>query len=98
MAETLHVLALWKAKPGREDELRALLAGLVEPTRTEEGCLRYELLESREDPGAFAFVEAWKDQDALDDHFNTEHVADALSRASELVAREPDLLRYRQVR
>ncbi|MCZ7625993.1 MAG: hypothetical protein C3F12_11490 [Candidatus Methylomirabilota bacterium] len=32
------------ARPGRVDELRAVLQGLVEPTHKKPGCVTYKLL------------------------------------------------------
>ncbi len=93
--ETLKVIARIKARPGKIDEMRALLASLVEPTRAESGCLRYELLHNLTDPADFTFVEEWRDAAALESHFNTEHIKGALTRLQELAAEPMDLRRYR---
>ena len=45
----------FRAVPGKAHELRAELLGLVGPTRAEDGCLRYDLHVSREEPDVFAF-------------------------------------------
>ena len=50
------------ARPGKEDELRALLRGLIEPTRREPGCVTYELLQNTADPTDFTFVEEWSSE------------------------------------
>ncbi len=93
--ETLKVIARIKARPDKVDEMRALLAGLVGPTRAEPGCLRYELLHNTADPTDFTFVEEWSGDHALESHFNTEHVKAALTRFQELAAEPMDLRRYR---
>jgi quinol monooxygenase YgiN len=93
--ETLRVIARIKARPEKIDEMRALLAGLVGPTRAEPGCLRYELLHNLADPSDFTFVEEWRDDTALESHFNTEHIKQALTRFQELSAEPMDLRRYR---
>ena len=93
--ETLKVIARIKARPEKVDEMRALLAGLVTPTRAEAGCLRYELLHNLTDAADFTFVEEWRDAAALESHFNTEHVRAALARFQELAAEPMDLRRYR---
>ncbi|TAK94934.1 MAG: antibiotic biosynthesis monooxygenase, partial [Verrucomicrobia bacterium] len=41
--KTITVVATFKARPGKESELRAALIGLVAPTRKEAGCLNYDL-------------------------------------------------------
>lgn len=95
MAEkTLRVIALLKAKPNKSGELRTLLTGLLEPTRKESGCIRYELLENRNDPTELAFVEEWQDEAALEAHFGTPHIQNALERFPQLLAEELDVRRY----
>ena len=93
--ETLKVIARIRARHEKIDEMRALLSGLVGPTRAEPGCLRYELLHNLTDPSDFTFVEEWRDDAALESHFNTEHIRAALARFQELAAEPLDLRRYR---
>jgi quinol monooxygenase YgiN len=62
-----------EAAQGREEELAALLKTLVGPTRSEPGCLGYELNTSTEKPGAFLFYEKFADQAALDAHVSSAH-------------------------
>ena len=95
--ETLRVIAHIRARPEKIEEMRALLTGLVQPTRAESGCLRYELLHNAADPTDFTFVEEWRDDSALESHFNTEHVKAALARFQEVAAEPLDLRRYRAV-
>jgi (4S)-4-hydroxy-5-phosphonooxypentane-2,3-dione isomerase len=40
----------------------------------EEGLIRYEMLQSREDPGHFTFVDLYRDQRAYDTHLRYEHL------------------------
>lgn len=65
----------FRAAPGRREELRAELLALVGPTRAEDGCLRYDLHESTDDPDVFAFYEVWRDRAAHAAHDATPHVA-----------------------
>jgi len=92
--ETLRVVAHLVAKPDKVRELRDLLAGLITPTRAEPGCITYELLQNQEHPTEFTFVEEWTSGSALDDHFTTEHIKDALSKTPDLLAVELDLRKY----
>lgn len=96
--ERLHILARLRAKPDRIEDLRFLLEGLVAPTRAEPGCIRYELWRNREDPAEFTFVEEWAGDEALQAHFETQHVEDALDRFPELLETELDLRRYSLIR
>ena len=55
--QAVRVVARIVARPGRVEELCALLRGLIEPTRREPGCVTYELLQNTPDPTDFTFVE-----------------------------------------
>jgi quinol monooxygenase YgiN len=55
----LFIVVGLRAKAGREDELRRDLSELVEPSRNEEGNIRYDLFEDQDEPGRFVFVEEW---------------------------------------
>ena len=44
MAATVHVIARWVAKAGKEDELKGILTALIPPSRREIGCYQYDLL------------------------------------------------------
>jgi quinol monooxygenase YgiN len=69
------VLAILYAKEGREDELRTNLIAVVEPSRKEEGSLRYELFVQQDDPRRFVFAEHWADTDAQQKHHTkSEHI------------------------
>lgn len=92
------VIARVVAAPGRDEDLRVVLEGLVAPTRAEPGCLRYDLVRDRAEPGVFTFVEEWSDDAALDRHFQTPHFIAAGERLGPLVAEAPDIRRCVKVR
>jgi quinol monooxygenase YgiN len=94
MADGFRVVARIKAKPEKVEEVRALLSGLIEPTRKESGCVGYELLQNREDSTDFTFVEEWASDAAFKQHFETEHLRHALSKVPELTAENPDIRTY----
>jgi quinol monooxygenase YgiN len=94
MAATVHVLARYVAKAGKEDALKSVLIGLVPPTRRELGCYQYDLLEDSSDAKQFCFVEKWDDAAALDQHLATSHMKAALVQVEALVETPPDIRRY----
>ncbi len=95
---TVRVVARMIAKPETIAELQSVLTGLVEPTRVEEGCVSYELLQNVADSTDFTFVEQWSTDAALDAHLASPHLQAALERLGDLLAGEPDIQRYRLVR
>jgi quinol monooxygenase YgiN len=94
----VRVVARVVARPGKVNELRALLRGLVEPTRRESGCVTYELLQNTTDPTDFTFVEEWRSEKELDAHLQSPHLRNARVRLPELAAADPDIRRYTVVR
>jgi quinol monooxygenase YgiN len=86
MAE-VRVIARCVSREGKQDQLRALLQGMLAPTRAEAGCGLYELYES-DSGGRFYFYEKWASQAALDQHIATPHFKHLEQHLGELV-REP---------
>ncbi|MBW3671648.1 MAG: antibiotic biosynthesis monooxygenase [Acidobacteria bacterium] len=97
MSDPLHLIAMFTAKPGKAEALRELLEGLIEPTRAEPGCLDYRLMADGEDEHRFVFVEEWRDDAALDAHFETSHLQEALTKFPELLDGELELRRLKLV-
>jgi quinol monooxygenase YgiN len=91
---SVRVIALFQAKPGREAELINLLSGLTGPTRAEEGCISYELLQKNDDPTSLAMVEEWAGPEALRAHSKSEHLLKAQGAVADLVAAPPDIRLY----
>jgi quinol monooxygenase YgiN len=91
---TVHVIARLTARPDTVAALYTLLLSLIEPTRQEPGCLRYELLQNAADPTDFTFVEEWADSAALEAHSATPHLHAVLAQAPALLVMAPDIRRY----
>lgn len=85
----LQVVATITAKSGSESIVRDALTDLVSGTRTEEGCMVYELFQSAADPTVFVTLETWRDQDDLTAHMQTPHVQQAFAIAGEHLAGPP---------
>ncbi|TKC92343.1 antibiotic biosynthesis monooxygenase [Trinickia terrae] len=84
----ISVVAVNVAKAGKEDELAALLSGLIAPTANDAGMIRYELHRDLDDPGIFVFHEIWESRKALDAHLSTEHIARYRQLSPDLVERK----------
>ncbi len=97
LPDHLIVIAEISAKVGAEDELKTHLLALVEPTRKEEGCLRYDLHVNGSHPGDFVFLETWTSREALDRHMQTPHFLTFASGTKELLAAPPRILMCRQI-
>ena len=64
----VSVVARMRAREGMAELLGEEAGRLVEPTRSEEGCLNYDLHRGIEDPSVFFFYENWRSQQDLDEH------------------------------
>jgi len=70
---TFTMVARMVAKPDRGEALKAELSKLVAPTRAEDGCLRYDLHQSLDEPRAFLFFEDWESEAHWRAHCDTPH-------------------------
>lgn len=68
------ILAQLTAKDGKEAEMRAALAEMLDPTHKEDGCICYLLHQAKDDKRKFMFYEQWASQAALDAHGKSDHM------------------------
>jgi quinol monooxygenase YgiN len=94
MPATVHVVARYIARSGKEEEVKTVLTALVAPSRREIGCYQYDLLRNPADPREFCFVERWDSEKALDEHAASAHLTAARSQVEGLVEGPPDVRRY----
>lgn len=62
-----------KIKPEKVDAFVAAAKDVIEKSRAEAGCISYSLYQDPHDKTVFLFFEEWKNQEAVDVHFETEH-------------------------
>lgn len=84
----VSVFASFRPHPGREADLRTLLEWMVDRTRAEAGCERYDLYEERDAGGTLHLFERYRDQDALEAHRGTDHYVEYRRQVADLL-REP---------
>jgi quinol monooxygenase YgiN len=84
----LTVIAIATAKPGKEEQLKAELSALVAPSRTHDGCINYDLHQSKENTGEFMFHENWESAKHLEDHIAQPVLQDFIAKSSELLAQD----------
>ena len=87
------VVAHVRAKPGKEQELRALTLPLVAKVRAEPNNLLYFLQEDRESPGHFVFYEIFASKADFDAHNATAHVQAWFARLPELADGDVQVMR-----
>ncbi|RVJ88085.1 putative quinol monooxygenase [Sinorhizobium meliloti] len=71
----LHLIAVLYAKDGKEQEVRRDLTAVSEASGKEDGNIRYNLFQDRNDPRRFVILEHWRDEAAQDRHHNhSDHI------------------------
>ncbi len=91
---TLRVVARLAAFPDKVAELKFLLLSIIEPTRQEQGYIKYELLQNQADPTDFTFVEEWESAALLEQHLASNHIQAAVQQLEGLAVGPPDIRRY----
>ena len=71
----LTIVAHIAANPDKIDLVKAELEKLVPITRSEQGCIQYDLHQDNENPAHFMFYENWENRDLWQAHMNASHLA-----------------------
>ncbi len=97
MENTLIVVAEVKAKAGCEAELKKRVMALVAPTRSEAGCVQYDLHECDTEPGRFLFYEIWASRAAWDSHMKEPHLVDYVAHVDEFLGEPGRVKTYAKI-
>lgn len=93
--ETVHVIAIITAKPGRRAELLQAFQANVPNVHAEEGCIEYVATVDAEGAGdvqtrfgenTFVVVEQWASLDALKAHSAAPHMTAYAAKTKDLIA------------
>lgn len=71
----LTIVANIHAKADKVDLIKAELQKLIEITRSEDGCIQYDLHQDNENPAHFLFFENWESRELWQKHMNAPHLA-----------------------
>ncbi len=82
----LTIVANIKANPDRIDLVKAELLKLIETTRSENGCINYDLHQDNENPAHFMFYENWESRELWQIHMNAPHLAAYMTATEGAVA------------
>ena len=78
----LTIIARILAKKENREFIKAETLKLVDPTRSEEGCISYDLYEDNENENLFIFIENWESEALLQKHTKSTHFVE-FSKATE---------------
>lgn len=66
----LTIIARPTVDPDQVEEIKDAMLDLVDATRREDGCIRYELHQDNAQPNRFVFVETWESRELWRKHMD----------------------------
>lgn len=84
----LHIVAVFRFKENDVLDAIELLKKLVNETRKEEGCLRYDLIEDKYTMGTFFIIENWESEEHHFKHSGSDHLANFRLQSASLLAEQ----------
>ncbi len=81
----LTVVAKLVAKHESIADVKKALVKLVDPTRSEAGCIEYMLHQDIANPAVFIFYENWDNEECLEKHKETDHYKSCFSAIGNLI-------------
>ncbi len=81
-------------QPGTRDSFFEAVAPMVGATLREPGCRAYAFTPDPNDDTLIRLSELWDDEEALADHFASEHMATWQARARDLPVTSRDIHKY----
>ncbi|WP_299986091.1 putative quinol monooxygenase [uncultured Ruegeria sp.] len=82
----LTIVANIKANPDKIDLVKAELIKLIDITRSENGCINYDLHQDNENPAHFVFFENWESRELWQTHMGAPHLAAYMTTTDGAVA------------
>jgi quinol monooxygenase YgiN len=87
----VHIICEVRCETPDRERVEELMQQFVEPARREEGCLYYDVYRSQSDPNTFFILDGWADQEAIDRHAASPHVASVMQILGPLLVYGPAL-------
>ncbi|WP_299668769.1 putative quinol monooxygenase [uncultured Ruegeria sp.] len=82
----LTIVANIKANPDNIDLVKAELIKLIDITRSENGCINYDLHQDNKNPAHFVFYENWESRELWQTHMGAPHLAAYMTETDGAVA------------
>ena len=87
------VVAIGRVRTNAEmrDQLVSVGQRVARTSRSEPGCISYQVCQDTESEYDFVFVEEWQSEEALQQHFRTPHVAEFMAAIRQVIVAPPDV-------
>ncbi|MEO0394020.1 MAG: putative quinol monooxygenase [Pseudomonadota bacterium] len=96
MTDRLFLMARIEPKSEHLADAKQAIHGIINETRAEKGCFRFELHEGVGD-GCLYLYEEWSDKAALAAHYAQPYTKDVFAKYQNWLAREPDIFHMRHL-
>lgn len=80
--------------PAKREEAKVILKTMMDATIQEEGCITYQFLFNPWNDAEVHIFEEWENQNALDAHFQTVHMAEFRKALPDVVTGNFNIKRY----
>jgi len=95
--EKIVLIARLKVKPDRVEAAKSAALAIVHDSRSELGCINYDIHQSIEDETLFFWHETWVNKAALDEHFATPFFGEFFKVVEEVAAEPPQINLTRKI-
>ena len=91
------VIARVRANEGKEEVVRQELTALIAPTRSEPGCVMYNLHQGADNKSLFMVYVSWSSKNALDDHLKKPYLKSFVEKAKDLLVEPVEITLWEQI-
>jgi quinol monooxygenase YgiN len=91
--QPIHLCAIIRAKAGMEGQLKAELAKVVSKTRSEPGCLQFQIHEFADNPRQFMLWECFASPESLREHVAKDYTKAYFATAQPLMSEPTEVIR-----
>lgn len=81
----IMVQSTFQLDPDNKEAVIRLMKKMVQLCRQEHGCLSYEYYEGMTDPCQIILLQEWENANCLQEHYQTDHMADFLKKLSKYI-------------
>lgn len=89
--EKIVLMARLKVKPEAVDQIKAAALAIVEDSRSETGCINYDIHQAIDDETVFMWHETWANKAALDEHFAKPYFGEFFAKVEQAAAEQPQI-------
>lgn len=88
----VNIVAQFFIQEGKLEEALKVITELVEKTRQEAGCIKYEVYQDDKDSNHLILLEEWESQAILDKHSASDHFKALVPKIGELSGKPADIV------